>query len=69
MYLPMFIQWMRKEKDQSVLRRFILPALAMCGSVFMVIACIFSHRMGCFWYLIVFALIMALGALMNKGKK
>ena len=69
MYLPIFIQWMRKEKDQSLLRRFILPALALCGSVFMVIACIFSHRMGCFWYLIVFAAVMAIGALFNKGGK
>ena len=69
MYLPIFIQWMRKEKDQSLLRRFILPALALCGSVFMVIACIFSHRMGCFWYLIVFAAVMAVGALFNKGGK
>lgn len=69
MYLPIFIQWMRKEKDQSVLRRFVLPILALCGSVFMVIACIFSHGWGCLWYLIVFAVIMAVGALFEFGKK
>ena len=69
MYLPILIQWMRKEKDQSALRRFILPGLAMVGSIFMIVACIFSHRMGCLWYLIVFAFIMIIGALLNKSKK
>ena len=69
MYLPMLIQWMRKEKDQNVVRRFVLPGLAFCGSVFMVIACVFSHRMGCLWYLIVFAVIMAIGAFVNRSKK
>lgn len=66
MYLPILIQWMRKEKEQNVLRRFILPALALCGSVFMVVACIFSHGMECFWYLIVFAVVMAIGALAGR---
>lgn len=69
MYLPIFIQWMRKEKDQSALRRFVIPSLALCGSVFMVVACIFSHRMACLWYLIVFAVIMAIGGMLNKDKK
>ena len=69
MYLPIFIQWMRKEKDQSFVRRFLLPILALCGSVFMVIACIFSHRMGCVWYVIVFALIMAIGWFVDVSRK
>ena len=69
MYLPILIQWMRKEKDQSVLRRFIFPSLALCGSVFMVIACIVSHKMACLWYLIVFAVIMVIGGLVDRFKK
>ena len=69
MYLPILVQWMRKEKDQSVLRRFIMPSLAICGSVFMVIACILGHGMGCVWYLIVFAVIMAIGLMVDKSKK
>ena len=32
----------------------------------MVIACIFSHRWGCLWYLIVFAVIMAIGLMFKK---
>lgn len=69
MYLPILIQWMRKEKGQSVLRRFIMPLLAVCGSIFMVVACAFSHRMGCVWYLIVFGVIMVIGGLVDKSKK
>ena len=69
MYLPMLVQWIRKEKDQSLLRRFILPVLALCGSVFMVIASVFSHRMGCVWYLIVFAVMMCIGGLVDRSKK
>ena len=69
MYFPILIQWMRKEKDQGILRRFIFPALALCGSAFMVVASVFSHRWGCFWYLIVFGAIMAIGGIVNKGRK
>lgn len=66
MYLPIFIQWMRKEKEQSIVRRFLLPALALCGSIFMIIASIFSHGIGCLWYLIVFGAIMLVGVLVNR---
>jgi len=61
MYLPMIIQWMRKEKDQNVARRFIIPGLALCGSAFMILACALSHKTACLWYLIVFAVVMAIG--------
>ncbi|MBE6981618.1 MAG: APC family permease [Ruminococcaceae bacterium] len=69
MYLPMLIQWMRKEKGVSAMRRFVLPSLAFCGSVFMVIACAFSHGFSCVWYLIVFAVVMAIGWLLDRKKK
>ncbi len=65
-YLPMLIQWMRKEKDQPVLRRFVLPVLAMCGSVFMVVACLLSHKWACLWYAIVVAAFMLTGWLVNR---
>lgn len=69
MYLPILIQWMRREKDQPVLRRFVLPILALCGSVFMVVACIFSHKMACLWYLIVFAVVMVIGELVDRARR
>lgn len=61
-YLPIFVNWMKKAKDESPLRRYVIPALAICGSIFMVIACLLGHRMANFWYLIVFAIIMLIGA-------
>ncbi len=69
MYLPMLIQWMRKETDQNFLRRFLMPGLSLCGSVFMMIACVRAHKADCLWYLIVFAVIMLIGALVNKKKR
>ncbi len=68
MYIPIFIQWLRKQKDESVLRRFILPILSICGAVFMVAACILGHGMACVWYLIVFAVFMLVGVLLNRKK-
>ena len=69
MYIPMLIQWMRKEQDLPPLQRFILPSLALCGSIFMVIASVFSHRMGCIWYLIVFSIVMIIGWFIDRKRK
>lgn len=83
LYIPMFIQFMRKEKGLSPLKRFVLPGLGVVGSLFMVIAAIYSHgylpyiaakENGTFscpvlFYLIVFAVIMGLGLVMMKPKK
>ena len=69
MYFPILIQWMRKEKEQNVLRRFVMPALALCGSAFMVVASVFSHGWGCMWYLIVFAVVMVVGGLVDRSRK
>ena len=69
MYLPILIQWMRKETDQNAVRRFVFPVLAVCGSIFMIFACIFSHKWACLWYMIVFAVIMVIGGLVDKSRK
>jgi len=69
MYLPIFICWMKKEKDESVMRRFVLPILALISSVFVVYACIASKKMTVVWYLVVFALVMGLGAVYFKKNK
>ena len=68
MYIPMFIQWMRKESGESKVRRYLIPTLAIIGSVFMVYASIVGHKMGNFWYLIVFAVFMLVGHLFYKKK-
>ncbi|MBQ7088953.1 MAG: APC family permease [Clostridia bacterium] len=69
MYLPILVRWMCKEKEQPLLRRFVLPIAALCGSLFMIVASIFSHGWGCAWYLLVFAAVMAVGVLLNLRKK
>lgn len=68
MYVPIFLMWMKKEKDEGVLRRFVLPSLAVVGSLFMVYACIVSHRAAVLWYLIVFTGVMLLGRVFYKKK-
>lgn len=69
MYLPIFLMWMKKARGEGVWKRFILPILAICGSLFMVYACIVGHGMGNVWYLIVFAVFMLFGALFMKKKE
>lgn len=69
MYIPIFINWIRKEKDESPVRRFVLPILAIVACCFIVYACIVSKKMENFWYIIVFAAIMGLGALLKNSKK
>lgn len=66
MYIPIFVNWMRKAEGETSLRRYVIPALAICGSLFMVYACLVGHKMANFWYLIVFAVIMLIGKLVGK---
>jgi len=69
LYIPIFIAWMRKAKDENALRRFVVPALAVCASAFMIYATVRAHKLACVWYLIVFAVFMALGLLLKNQKK
>ena len=69
MYIPIFIMWMKKTKDVSFAKRFIIPIFAIIGSLFMVYACIVGHKMANVWYLIVFGIIMLIGALFYNKKK
>ena len=69
MYIPIFISWMRNAKEETSMRRYIIPALAILGSLFMVYACLVGHRMENFWYLIVFAVIMVIGWLIQLKKQ
>ena len=69
MYLPIIVQWMRKEKTETPLRRFIIPGLAVLGCAFMVFACILAHGWDCLWYVIVFAAVMVLGGWVNRKNR
>ena len=54
---------MKREKDLHPVKRFVLPILSLVGVVVMVIASIASHGIKNLYYLVVFAVIMGLGAL------
>lgn len=59
-YIPIFIMMMVKEKKLHPVKRFVFPVISIACCVFMVVAAIFSHKMGVVWYLAVFAVIMLL---------
>jgi len=67
LYIPIFLKLM-KLKNLSGFNRVVMPVLATVSSLFMCFACIYTYRMKVVFYLIVFAVIMLLGALL-KGKK
>lgn len=82
MYIPIFIAWMKKEKDMGVFSRFILPFLSIVACLFMVFAAVYAHGItpylnakaeGVFsfpvlFYLIIFAVVMIIGAVVRKPK-
>lgn len=63
LYIPILVLFMIKEKDVHPVKRFVLPILSCVGVVVMVIASIVSHKMANLYYLAVFAVIMAIGAI------
>lgn len=68
-YLPILFMFMIKEKDLGVFKRFIAPLLAICGSVFMILAAAVSHKTNALWYLLLFAVIMVIGIFFAKERK
>jgi len=69
MYIPIFIMMMIKEKSLNFFKRFLMPSLALCACVFMVIAACYAHGKAVIFYLIVFAVIMAIGMMINTKTK
>lgn len=83
LYIPILIAWMKQEKEMGFFKRFLLPGAAVLSCCFMVFAAIYAHGItpylnakanGSFsfpvlFYCIVFAVIMAIGALLKNPKK
>ncbi len=67
-YIPIFIALMAKEKDLGVFKRIIMPFLAICGCVFMAYATVYVYGETVLFYLIIFAVIMIIGAFFMKKK-
>ncbi len=68
LYIPIFIK-MFSFKDLSVFKRVIMPTLAIISSVFMMFAAVYAHRWGVLYYLIIMAIIMAIGVAFMNNKK
>lgn len=68
-YIPIFLLMLIKEKDLSVFKRFVMPSLAIVSCLFMMMATCFADKMAVVFYLIVFAVIMAVGVFFRNGKK
>lgn len=83
LYLPIFILFMKKNPQLGVVKRFVVPSLAVCGSIFMVCAAIYAHgvkpylaakaagefSLPVLFYLILFLIIAAAGVLMNEDRR
>lgn len=85
LYIPMFISWIKNQKELGKFKRFVLPIAAIVACAFMIFAAVYAHGItpylsakqdGKFafpvlFYLIVFAVIMGIGAIFDirKSKK
>jgi Amino acid transporters len=68
-YIPIFIMLIKKEKDFGTFQRFVMPTLAILGCIFMMVAACFAHGVSVVYYLIVFAVIMVIGAFFRTNKR
>jgi basic amino acid/polyamine antiporter, APA family len=68
MYIPIFFMMIKREKDLSFFNRFVAPTVALAGCVFMIVAACFSHKMAVVAYLVIFAVIMGIGAMFANKK-
>ena len=70
MYIPMFIQFMRISTDLKPFSRYVMPLLAIVGSLVMVYAAFTAYGVSTVChYLIVYVVIMVIGNLFYKSKK
>ncbi len=64
LYIPIFI-WLMKDKTLGLFKGKIVPMLAVLSCLFMVVAAVYAHQMAVFYYLVLFIIIMFIGALLN----
>ena len=68
MYIPMFVMFIAKSKELNGFKRFVMPILGLCGCLFMVYAAFAAYGKTVLYYLVVFAVIMAIGNLFYRKK-
>jgi len=69
LYIPIFVAIIIKEKDLSAWKRFVIPSLGIIGAVMMIAAGIGGYGITIAYYMIMFAVIMGIGALLKNSKK
>ncbi len=70
MYIPIFFMQMKKGEDLNTMHRYIAPVLGIFASLFMVLAAIVSLGKAIIFYLILFAVVQAIGmALKHYGRE
>ena len=67
-YIPIFFK-MFFDKELPAFKRFVVPSLAIAGSIFMVIAAVFAHKSEIPGYLILFTVVMLIGLGFMKKRK
>ncbi|MFI3250464.1 MAG: APC family permease [Eubacteriales bacterium] len=67
-YIPVFLMFMKKGEGESTLKRYVFPGLGILGSAFMVFAGIMSYGVSTLYYLMVFGVVMLIGAAYAKEK-
>lgn len=67
-YIPIFIK-MFKMKELKVVERIVIPFLGILGSIFMIFAAIYAHKVAVVYFVIVGIVIMIIGDLFNKKNK
>lgn len=82
LYIPIFITFIKKEGKKNIFKNIVMPLLATIASLFMVFVAIYAHGIRPYqiaaangefafpvlFYLIVFAVIMTIGAVLYKKK-
>ena len=82
LYTPIFIMFIKKEGRNNVFKNVVMPLLAIVCSLFMIFVAVYAHGIAKYkaalangefafpvlFYLIVFAVIMAIGAMLYKPK-
>lgn len=67
-YIPIYISIIKKRNDLNTINRFVMPSLAICSALLMVVAAIFSHGLGCLIFLGITAIIIGVGLIFYKPK-
>lgn len=68
-YIPLFVMVMKKETEWNGFKRFVMPAASIAGCIIMITAAAISHKMAAVYYLIVFAVVIVIGWLIERNRK